>query len=181
MSVWGVDDLTRFLQVVNSNQMGNFARFPEPCGLMQRVNDCFSTAGEYLINPKPEATGELFLRSQYAYKTAAGMALAGQVVEVFVMMRSCLEYAGYSLAMFADPTLEEVFFGRHVDDAGMKAQKEKFKIGQIRAVITTFDKKLAEIFQKLYDRAINMGGDLQLNFHPATVRASAVDAPCGAV
>jgi len=23
--------------------------------------------------------------------------------------------------------------------------------------------------------------DLQLNFHPATVRASAVDAPCGAV
>ena len=43
------------------------------------------------------------------------------------MMRSCLEYAGYALVMFADPTLEDVFFGRHVDDAGMKAQKQKFQ------------------------------------------------------
>jgi hypothetical protein len=39
--------------------------------------------------------GVLFLRCQYTYKAAAGMALSGQVVETFVMMRSCLEYAGY--------------------------------------------------------------------------------------
>ena len=42
-------------------------------------------------------TGVVLLRSQYAYKAAAGMALAGQVAEAFVIMRSCLEYAGYAL------------------------------------------------------------------------------------
>jgi hypothetical protein len=158
MSTSGEDVLTRFLQVVNSNQIANLANFPEPYSLMRRVNDCFSTAGKHLINPEPVTTGILFLRSQYAYKTTVGMALAGQLVEAFVMMRSSLEYAGYALVMFADPTLEDVFFGRHVDDAGMKAQKQKFQIREIEAIISTFDKKLAEIFKKLYDRAIDMGG-----------------------
>jgi hypothetical protein len=79
--------------------------------------------GKNLVNPKPVMTGPLFLRSQYAYKTAAGMALAGQIVEAFVMLRSCLEYSGYAIAIFAAPTLEEVFLKRHFDAAGMKAQK----------------------------------------------------------
>jgi hypothetical protein len=158
MPTWGEDDLTRFLQVVNSNQMGNLTRFPDEYCLMRRVNDCFSTAGKNLINPTPAATGMLFLRSQYAYKTTVGMALAGQMVEAFVMMRSCLEYAGYALVMFADPTLEDVFFSRHFDADAMKAQKERFKISQIRDVIVTFDKKLAELFKTFYDRAIDMGG-----------------------
>jgi hypothetical protein len=158
MPTWGEDDLTKFLQAVNSNQMGNLARFPEPYSLTRRVNDCFSTAGKHLINPNPAAAGVLFLRSQYAYKTTVGMALAGQVVETFVMMRSCLEYAGYALVMFADPTLEDVFFARHVDDAGMKAHKNEFHIGQVKPVIARFDRKLAEIFNKLYCRTIDMGG-----------------------
>jgi hypothetical protein len=125
---------------------------------MQRVNDCFSIAGKTLRNPEPVMTGVLFLRAQYAYKTAAGMALAGQAVEAFVMMRSCLEYSGYALAIFNDPTLQEVFSNRHVDDASMKAQKQKFTIGEVRVVIATFDGKLAELFRQFYDRTIDFGG-----------------------
>jgi hypothetical protein len=102
-------------------------------------------------------TGTLFHRSQYAYKTAVGMALAGQVVEAFVMMRSCLEYAGYALLTFNDPRLEEAFLKRHCDDASMKNQKQKFKISEVTAIIGNFDPKLAEIFQEFYDRSINFG------------------------
>jgi|GEM_PF-2318902 len=157
MSVWGADDLTRFLQMVNSNQMASVTKYSEPYGLMRRVNDCFSTGGEHLINPNPVATGMLFLRSQYAYKTTAGMALAGQVVEAFVMMRSCLEYAGYALLMSADPSLEDVFLRRHFDAGAMKDQKQKFQIREIKAVIGRFDPKVAEIFQEFNDRSINFG------------------------
>jgi hypothetical protein len=99
----------------------------------------FSIAEKNLVNPKP-LTRTLFLRSQYACKTTIGMALAEQVVEAFVMMRSCLEYAGYALLMFADRSLEDVFLCRHFDADALKAQKEKFKIRQIRAVIATVDK-----------------------------------------
>ena len=34
------------------------------------------------------------------------MSLSGQAVEAFVMARSCLEYAGYALAIFRNPALE---------------------------------------------------------------------------
>ena len=85
------------------------------------MDECFSVAGKNLVNPQPMMTGILFLRAQYAYKTAAGMALAGQVVETFVMMRSCLNM-GYALAIFKEPGLETVFMGRHVSSEGMKDQ-----------------------------------------------------------
>jgi hypothetical protein len=91
---WTSDNLTQFLNRVHLNQKANVAKFAEPYRLIRQVNECLSIAGKNLVNPKPAITGVLFLRSQYAYKTAAGMALAGQVVETFVMLRSCLEYAG---------------------------------------------------------------------------------------
>jgi len=99
----------------------------------------------------------MLLRCQYAYKAAAGMALSGQVVEAFVMMRSCLEYAGYALAIFQDPTLQTVFMARHASAAGMKAQKSTFQIGKIRSIIASFDTTLAEHFQTFYDRSIDFG------------------------
>ncbi len=86
MTTWGTDDLTRFLDAAYSNQGANVANFAEPYGFIQRVHHCLSIAGKNLINPKPIMTGVLFLRSQYAYKAAAGMALSGQVVEAFAMM-----------------------------------------------------------------------------------------------
>ena len=158
MPQWGDDDLTRFLDVVSSNQRVNFSRFPDSYRLMARVNDCLSLVGKNFINP-PQLMPVVFcLRSQYAYKTAAGLALAGQVVETFVVLRSCLEYAGYAAAIFNDPALEAIFLRRHLSVDDMKIQKDKFRIGEIKKVIEEFDPKLAELFQTFYERTIDFGG-----------------------
>jgi hypothetical protein len=156
--------LDRFLEVIHNNQPANRARFPAQYQIIQRIDDCFVTAGKHLSYQKPVLVGPMFLRSQYAYKTAAGMTLAGQVAESFVMMRSCLEYAGYALAIFADPCLqntpsrEEVFVNRNVDEASLKAQKAEFQVGKIREMIAAFDEQLAANFKLLYDRCIDYGG-----------------------
>jgi hypothetical protein len=63
MATWGDDDLTQFLQVVNSNQKATHTNSPDQYCLMRRVNDCISTAGKNLITPEPVTTGILFLRS----------------------------------------------------------------------------------------------------------------------
>jgi hypothetical protein len=63
------------------------------------------------------------------------------------MMRSCLEYAGYALAIFKDPALESFFTNRHVSQADMTAQKTAFRISEIKKAIESFDSKLAELFQ----------------------------------
>ena len=79
------------------------------------------------------------------------------------MTRSCLEYAGYALAIFADrrpegaPTREEVFVNRNVDD-DLKAQKAEFQVNKIRAIILNYGQKLAANFKLLYDRSIEYGG-----------------------
>lgn len=154
---WSTNDLMQFLEMVHQNQQGNCERFPEAYNLIQRVDNCFVVAAENLVNPKPVTTGILFLRSQYAYKAAAGMALAGQVIEAFPMMRLCLESAGYALAIFAEPTKERVFLDRHVNDASMRAQKQNFNIPKIIPVISGFDAELAQIFKGFYDRTIELG------------------------
>jgi hypothetical protein len=158
MTNWGADNLTQFLDRVHLNQRANVATFSEPYRFIQRANNCLSIAGKNLVSPEPMMTGVLLQRCQYAYKTAAGMALAGQVVETFVMLRSCLEYAAYALAIFKDPSLQEVFMSRHVSVEGMNAQKDKFRISEVKKVIVGFDPKLAELFQVFYDRSIDFGG-----------------------
>jgi hypothetical protein len=119
--------LQHFFDMLCSAQQANRAKFPVWCGILERMDSCFVTAGKSLINPKPVMPGNLLLRCQYAFKTAVGMALAGQVVEVFVMQRSVLEYAGYGLRIFERPELDGVFVLRHIGPDEQKAQKEAFK------------------------------------------------------
>lgn len=129
------DNLISFLDLVVSNQKASVAKFPVQYALIRRINICLSIAGKNLVNPKPVMCAVLFLRCQYAYKTAAGMTLSGQSVEAFVMMRSCLEYAGYALAIFNNPALEIMFVNRHVSTADMQAQKQAFRISEVKKVI----------------------------------------------
>ena len=71
--------------------------------------------------------------------------------------KSCLEYAGY-LTIFNKPELEAIFTNRHVSAADIHAQKEAFRISEIRNVIESFDSQLAKIFNELYQRSIDFGG-----------------------
>jgi len=158
MTNWGEDDLSRFLDMARSNQQANRINFAPAYETIQRMDAALATAGKNLINTKPIMACVLLLRCQYAFKTAAGMALAGQVVETFVMLRSVLEYAGYALVIHETPGLVNVFINRHLSDAEMKTQKEKFKISEVRACLRRFDGKLADNFDVFYQRSIDFGG-----------------------
>jgi hypothetical protein len=151
--------LAHFLETIHRNQQCIQDRFSERYRTIQRVDDCFAAAaGKHLRDVKPMFTGPMFLRSHYAYKTAAGMTLAGQFCESFVLMRSCLEYAGYAIRLFTDPNLEEVFLNRHADKASKNALRKNFEISSITNAIAGFDKKLSEIFKDMYERSIDFGG-----------------------
>src|SRR5271166_3813992 len=114
------DSLQNFFDMVRRSQQANRVKFIEWCTLIEKIDDCFVRAGKNLTNPKPVMTAVLLLRCQYAFKTAAGMALGGQIVEVFTMLRSVLEYAGYCLTIYETPALESVFIGRHTGASEMK-------------------------------------------------------------
>jgi diadenosine tetraphosphate (Ap4A) HIT family hydrolase len=73
--------LQDFFDMLRSAQEANRARFADWCNILERIDRCFVRAGKNLIDPNPIMPGHLLLRCQYAFKTAAGMALAGQIVE----------------------------------------------------------------------------------------------------
>ncbi len=100
----------------------------------------------------------LFLRCQYAFKTAAGLALAGQVTEAFVMLRSVLEYAGYALLIHENLELQNVWLGRHVSPTSKKSQQDAFQISKVKLAVKGHDTKLSEIFNEHYEHTIDFGG-----------------------
>ena len=152
------DNLDEFFGIAERNRIGNIARFQAEYQVLRRINMCLTSPGQHIVKPSPFICALLLLRCQYAYKAAVGMSLCGQVTEAFQMMRSCLEYAGYALVVFNNPALESVWIGRNTTPEAMRAQKNAFKISELKAVIKTHDEKLAEIFSENYERAIDFGG-----------------------
>jgi hypothetical protein len=158
MLMWGADNLTGYLRMASLNQQANAERFSNDYHLLWRVNECLALAGANLVAQTPVMPSVLFQRTQYAYKAAAGMALSGQVVETFAVMRLCLESAGYALVIFETPSLESVFMSRHLSDAEMKTQKQAFTVSNVRNCLERFDPQLNKAFKVFYDRTIDFGG-----------------------
>lgn len=152
------DDLPEFFDRARHNQEANKAAHAAWYQRIARVNNCFKYGGQNLVNPKPPIAGSLFLRAQYAYKTACGLALAGQCAEAFALLRLCLEYAGYALTIFDQPDLEAVFALRHADIANKRRMASSFRISEVKKVLEKYDCKLAAIFDDMYNRAIDFGG-----------------------
>ena len=150
--------LQDFFDTLRLAQQANRAKFPVWYEIIERIDRCFVRAGENLVKLQSPMTGAFLLRCQYAFKTAAGMALAGQVVEAFVMQRSVLEYTGYALVICKTPSLEGVFLGRHTSAEATKTQKEAFTIGAVKVAVRGRDTMLADIFVEDYERSIDFGG-----------------------
>jgi hypothetical protein len=152
------DSLEAFFDAIRTNQKTNRVLFAHWYKIIELVDDCFvraskaSTAHEHLV------VDLLRDRSHFAFKAAAGMALAGQVVEVFPILRSVLEHAGYALAIHETPTLKGVFANRHDGAAELAASKREFTIKAVREAIARHDTKLAQLYADFYQRTIDFGG-----------------------
>jgi hypothetical protein len=150
--------LQEFFDTLCEAQQANRTKFADWYGVIERIDRCFVRAGKNLIKIQSPMSGAFLLRSQSAFAAAAGMALAGQVVETFVVQRSVLEYAGYCLVIHKTPSLEGVFLARHTSASAVKKQKEVFTIGAVKVAIRQCDTKLADVFVENYERSISFGG-----------------------
>ncbi len=73
------------------------------------------------------------------------------------MIRVTLEYAGYALHMVKNCDLENVWLRRHDDEATLKVAKTAFLVSEVRKSIERANRKAAEVFDHLYQQAIDMG------------------------
>lgn len=110
-----------------------------------------------LRDPPNLVTPHLGFRSHANFRAVCEHALAGQLGDMFPMVRACLEAAAYAVHLHDNPDLTEAWLRRH-DPDGMKAFKEgKFSQAAVRGSIAQREPELAELYGELYQQAIDLG------------------------
>ena len=152
---WGDDALTQFFNMVRSNQQGSYAGQKAACKVLIDLDAAFEKIGTKMTNPQSLVAPFFLYRAHSAFRAACATALAGQAVETFVLLRSCLEFASYGLYVDSDRKLEKIWFDRHENAASRVGSN--FKMPKIRAVIKARDGRLEQVFNTLYTRCIDSG------------------------
>jgi hypothetical protein len=153
---WGADDLTKFWDAARCNQFGTFVNKPIYRKLTA-VDGLFATISKDWLNPDGEIGAMLLLRCHSAFRTAAGLAAAGQVAESFVMNRALLEYAAYALHLHRNADVRIIWLDRHKDAASMEASRNALSHNKVKKTIEAANQHAAERFETLYQGAIDFG------------------------
>jgi hypothetical protein len=154
---WGKDALTGFFETARSNQIATFANKSVESAKLVEIDDCFVKISGNLLNPKTLIAPFFLLRSHASFRGAAGFAMAGQVAEAFVMTRSGLEHASYGLLIANDMSLAETWLRRHDDENALKKARKSLDHRSLVNSIAAKDQKLAKLYGKLYQDAIDFG------------------------
>jgi len=126
--------------------------------VLEAIDGAFFRIGSNLLNPRDHLTPVFVYRSHSACRAACASAMAGQTVEAFVLLRSCLEFAAYGLHIDKVPGAAKKWLDRHKDAASRKAVNNTFRMNNVRPTIATCDPRLGAVFDMLYERAIDFGG-----------------------
>jgi hypothetical protein len=154
---WGSDELSKFWDAARANQFGTFVKKRLIYERLVAIDRAFFEVRQQWANPNPLAA-MLFVRCHSAFRTAAGLAAAGQAVESYVINRAVLESAAYALHIFRNPDLGTLWLNRHQDDASMAAMREAFSHRKVQTTVTAVNRHAGERFEMLYQRTIDLGG-----------------------
>jgi hypothetical protein len=154
---WGTKDLTAFLDLVRNNQYATFANHRDAIAVLERIDSAFMRIGSHLLNPKDQLTPFFLYRSHSAFRAGSACAMAGQTVETFVLLRSCLEFAAYALQIDKVPGARQKWLDRHKDVASRKAATNAFRTDNLRPTIAGCDARLGKLFDTFYQRCIEYG------------------------
>lgn len=176
---WGDDTLSHFLGAAQQNVHGSFHNKKGAYNRLSGVDVCFMKIAENLINPLDQIAPLFLLRSHSAYRATCALAMSAQVVEAFALGRLCIEYAGYGLYIHDNLALRKVWFDKGKSQADKAAFRKAFTQGNVRACIEKYDKRLAEVYDELYQRTIDTGahpndlavsGSMKIDDDPAADR-----------
>jgi hypothetical protein len=155
---WGTDDLTKFFDTARYNQWATFWNKQGPTKKLIAIDAQFAKASKDWLNPQNEIAALMLLRCHAAFRTAGGLAMAGQATEAFVQCRAMLEYAAYAVHISRNPSLEVVWLDRHQNPASKKAQQNAFSHRSVLDSVRTANLRAAGNFETLYQRTIDFGG-----------------------
>ena len=155
---WGADELTAFIEAAHQNQYATFFRKRPATAKLVAIDAEFAKVTKSWVNPASEIVALLFVRCHGAFRTAAGLAMAGQAAETYVQCRAMLEYGAYAVHIERDPPLGMVWLDRHQGATQLAAQRAAFSHSRVAASVTAANRHAGQRFEELYQRTIDFGG-----------------------
>jgi hypothetical protein len=155
---WGTDELSKFWDAARQNQFGTFVQKQSLYKRLSDIDALFVKVSKDWLNPPDEIAAMLFLRCHASFRTATGLAAAGQAAESYVINRAVLEYAAYALHLHREAALRMIWLNRHQSTADMKASREALTHAKVLATVTAVNQHAAKRFEDLYQHAIDFGG-----------------------
>lgn len=154
---WGDDEISKYLDTARGNQLATFHKKREVMADLIKVDSLLRKLLAGAINLRPHAPASFLLRAHSAFLAAAGMVMAGQLVEAQAVMRQCLESAGYAFYIGSNDARWEAWLRRHDSPANQKAVRDEFQHRKIADTIKATAPKIGGPYADLYERVIDFG------------------------
>jgi hypothetical protein len=160
---WGYDQLAIFFKDAEYNERVTALNFPAVYDLLGRVHALFKRFGEAI---EKDNRGEflvpriLMVRSHSSLLAGIRLAMSGQVLEAFPVLRSAVEYTWYALHIAKDPKgteRAEIWLRRNEDDAAKSRCKSEFTVAKVRQTHEALDANTAKGLHGIYEDLIDFG------------------------
>lgn len=157
---WGKSELTRFLDVAESQMHATYVQLPQWFEALEGVDGALNEmAPAYFheIDPPRQTSAKLFNRAFATYRAAARLAISGQLFEVTVLARSVLESCVYAWACGHSEAHRTAWERRSDGDDMRHAARRAFRWRELLDLLAHQNGDLAANVGILYEQLIDMG------------------------
>lgn len=159
---WSNDPLCEYFDAWRRNQLATFQQRRPAFNRVRDIDAIFLRLAENLDDTEHTAPALFFYRAHAAFRAAVGLAMAGQNVEVFPLLRNCLEQSLYAYYIFKSPPRHRIWADRHESADALKAVKKTFVLSDMLAAYAIDHANDGSIARALYESTIDWGA------HPNT-------------
>jgi hypothetical protein len=157
-SDWDRDRLSLFISSAQANEQLICRELYQRHPRLSQIHDLFEHCAEMLANnAEPRIPAFMFLRALGAFLGGTRLAMSGQLVEAYPVLRLSLEAALYSLHIQRDPSMELIWSERSKSDIASEKCRIRFSHGKVQQTLESVDLKLAEEVERLYKELIDFG------------------------
>lgn len=154
---WGSDRLSQFVDLCQHNTIATFERIRPEYTRLQRVDELFHYLVGSLNNSRDWFPAFFVLRAHSAYLGGARLAVSGQVVEAYMVLRGCLEAGLYGLYLSRNSASTDVWARRHEDEASRRSCRNEFSTGRLMRSLERESPRVYTVANTLYERTIDSG------------------------
>jgi len=149
---WGVDHLTRAMDLAHANARRTLAVDPDHCAPLIEIDALYRQLLGSHIEKVVRLAAAMAVTAHSQFLGAAAMAFSGMVAEAYVLLNRSLRTAMQTVFAADHPERQKLWINRHNDAAARASMRAQFKAKNIRRHLRQVDAATEDVCEKLLRR-----------------------------